>query len=271
MDPLPPTALSGPKGPATPTARAIGRSLRTRAVTFGAHRASAPAHRPAVACGTSSGSASSGFSVVRVREPGTAEGDSACLRPDGDRRMPGTRPSCPGRQESPARPPLRDSSCSVGHVNGRIGDVGRSGPVAAVPGDRRSLCGSPVVRHSFSGAWHPPRAARRTSLGSSALGDARRWPKPLECGDQPWSPEGGELERRRSRTRQRPVPRRTMLRSTARAGAVTARRRSPLLGRGRLGGHEIHGTRDGDAGHASSLVDPAVAVEDLELVGVQGP
>jgi hypothetical protein len=28
MDPLPPTALSGPKGPATPSARAIGRSLR---------------------------------------------------------------------------------------------------------------------------------------------------------------------------------------------------------------------------------------------------
>jgi hypothetical protein len=28
MDPMPPTALSGPKGPATPSARAIGRSLR---------------------------------------------------------------------------------------------------------------------------------------------------------------------------------------------------------------------------------------------------
>jgi hypothetical protein len=225
------------------------------------------------------GGASKGFSVSRVREPGTAERDSVCLRPDGDRRMPGTRPSCPWRQTSPARPPLRDFTYSA---NSTI-----LGPRSAREGAHRRRvafgargCGArrppvafrtPVCRSSFSGAWHPPRAARRTSLGSSALGDARRWPKPLECGDQPWSPEGGELERRRSRTRQRPVPRRTMLRSTARAGAVTARRRSPLLGRGRLGGHEIHGTRDGDAGHASSLVDPAVAVEDLELVGVQGP
>jgi hypothetical protein len=98
--------------------------------------------------------------------------------------MPGTRPSCPGRQESPARPPVRDSSCSVGHVNGRIGDVGRSGPVAAVPGDRRSLCGStwcgtlsaaPGIRHARCGgrrseASAPGRVLRYTGLPSrSAL------------------------------------------------------------------------------------------------------
>jgi hypothetical protein len=53
------------------------------------------------------------FSVSRVREPGTAERESLRLRPQGDRRMPGTRPSCPWRQTSPARPPVRDVSCSV--------------------------------------------------------------------------------------------------------------------------------------------------------------
>jgi hypothetical protein len=65
---------------------------------------------------TSSGSASNGFSVSRVREPGTAEGDSACLRPDGDPRMPGTRSSQPLRLASPARPPVRDVTCPAERV-----------------------------------------------------------------------------------------------------------------------------------------------------------
>jgi hypothetical protein len=55
----------------------------------------------------------SSFFGSRVREPGNAEGDSVSLRPDGDRRMPGTRPSCPWRQTPPARPPVRDVSCSA--------------------------------------------------------------------------------------------------------------------------------------------------------------
>jgi hypothetical protein len=62
-------------------------------VGFGHLRAS---RRPAWWLSRSSpGRASSGFSVVRVREPGTAEREPARLRPEGDRRMPGTRPSCP--------------------------------------------------------------------------------------------------------------------------------------------------------------------------------
>jgi hypothetical protein len=38
---------------------------------------------------------STGFFVSRVREPGTAEKESFGLGPESDRRMPGTRPSCP--------------------------------------------------------------------------------------------------------------------------------------------------------------------------------
>jgi hypothetical protein len=120
------------------------------------------------------GGASKGFSVSRVREPGTAERDSVCLRPDGDRRMPGTRPSCPWRQTSPARPPLRDFTYSA---NSTI-----LGPRSAREGAHRRRvafgargCGArrpPVAfragacRSSFSGAWlrharfgEPPSAA----------------------------------------------------------------------------------------------------------------
>jgi hypothetical protein len=89
-----------------------GSSKHRPAVAFGARRASAPARRPAVArvghftravaatSGRLDGLLAGGdalvrgrpkvFSVSRVRESGTAEGDSTCLRRDGDRRMPGT-------------------------------------------------------------------------------------------------------------------------------------------------------------------------------------
>jgi hypothetical protein len=76
------------------------------AVAFGACRASAPPRRPAVAWGVCQGGVSSGFSVPRVREPGTAEREPAGLRPEGGRRCPGTRPSCPWLQTSPLRPPV---------------------------------------------------------------------------------------------------------------------------------------------------------------------
>jgi hypothetical protein len=93
------------------------------AVAFGAGRASAPARRPAVACALivlgrfrPPPAVSSEFAVSHVREPGTAERESAGRRPEGDRRMPGTRPWCSRRQRSPARPPVRDLSCSEVHV-----------------------------------------------------------------------------------------------------------------------------------------------------------
>jgi hypothetical protein len=135
-----------------------GPSVHRPAVTFGARRASPPARHPAVAWGvrrTQSVTATSGrlggllggcgallreaskvFSVSRVREPGTAENGTTRLGPEGDRRMPGTRPSCPRRQASPLRPPVRYFTCSAGHgILGprgarkrRIGDEGRPRP-----------------------------------------------------------------------------------------------------------------------------------------------
>jgi hypothetical protein len=63
------------------------------------------------------GSASSGFSVSRVWEPGTAGRESAGLRPEGGRRMPGTHPSGPWRLTEPLRSPVREFSCSAGPEN----------------------------------------------------------------------------------------------------------------------------------------------------------
>ena len=151
---------------------ALMASHHRPAVALAALRASAPARRPAVACGVHfprSVSATSGrldgllggcdallrevtkaFSGSRVREPGTAERESAGRRPEGYRRMPGTRPSCSRRQTSPARPPVRDFSCSAGPVilvfcaarEGTHLCCGAFGAHGAVPGDRRSLIGS---------------------------------------------------------------------------------------------------------------------------------
>jgi hypothetical protein len=108
------------------------------AVAFGARRASAPARRPAVACGVRfprSVSATSGrldgllggcdallreatkaFSVSRVREPGTAERESAAVARRATGGCPAPVPRVPRRQTSPARPPVRDFSCSAGPV-----------------------------------------------------------------------------------------------------------------------------------------------------------
>jgi hypothetical protein len=176
-----------------------GSSKHRPSVAFGF--ASAPARRPAVACGgarpraalatfgrldgllawlepDSPVGASGWFFVPCVREPGTAERESTGLGPESDRRMPGTRPSCPRRLASP----VRDVTCFVesavtrpaGHEKGRTGGKGDSGPTGAVPGARRSLPG-PTRRATFSaapgsatrvsenllsGAWHPPRALR---------------------------------------------------------------------------------------------------------------
>jgi hypothetical protein len=122
-----------------------------------------------------SGGACKVFSVSRVREPGTAEKGTTRLGPEGDRRMPGTRPSCSSRQALPARPPVREASCSAGHVilvprdvrKRRAGDALRSGPTGAVPGDRRSLSGptrsdtpsaAPGIRHARFGE---PRSQER--------------------------------------------------------------------------------------------------------------
>jgi hypothetical protein len=58
-----------------------------------------------------------------------------------------------------ARPPVREFSCPGVHEKGRIGDVGRSGPMGAVPGDRRSLPG-PARRATFSAA---PGSATRVA------------------------------------------------------------------------------------------------------------
>jgi hypothetical protein len=92
------------------------------------------------------------FSVSRVREPGTAEEDSAYLRPQGGRRMPGTRPSCPWRETLL----VREFTCSAGPVIlvlrgareiARTGDALRSGPTARCQSaaGRASVAGLPIL------------------------------------------------------------------------------------------------------------------------------
>jgi hypothetical protein len=121
---------------------------------------------------------SSGYSESRVREPGTAGRETACLRPQSDRRMPGTRSSCPRRQPSP----LRDVSCSAGYVifaprgamKWRIGDVGRPGPTGAVPAISPVAFRSPAFRTLFSDDW-----LRHARFGEPAIGAARSVTAPL--------------------------------------------------------------------------------------------
>jgi hypothetical protein len=79
-----------------------------------------------------------------VREPGTAERASVCLRPDGDRRMPGTRSSFSWRQALPLRPPLRASSFSETRVHGC--------PRSRVSGPQFWSCGGVTTELR---TWHP--------------------------------------------------------------------------------------------------------------------
>jgi hypothetical protein len=102
-----------------------------------------------------------GFCLSRVREPGTAERESAGLRPEGGGRMPGTRPLCSQRQTSPTRPPLRDVSCSAGHAvlvpsehgAGRSGRRRVSRPTGAEPVKSPVALRSPACRFFFSDDW----------------------------------------------------------------------------------------------------------------------
>jgi hypothetical protein len=99
----------------------------------------------------SSERASSWFTDTRVREPGTAEGDATCLGPDGDRRMPGTRPSCPRRLTEPVRTPAPDASHSEA-----------SAPLARIAHPNTSALGGvgfqPAQRPRAFGAAAPRRA-----------------------------------------------------------------------------------------------------------------
>jgi hypothetical protein len=135
------------------------------------------------------------FSISRVREPGTAERESTNLHPESDRRMPGTRSSCPWRQTSP----VREVTCPVGHEKGRTGGRRVSGPAGAVPGDRRSLVGptfratlsaAPGIRHARCGEPHSvagiqfavaaPAAGIQLLSGDSVRDRHRdRWPCPV--------------------------------------------------------------------------------------------
>jgi hypothetical protein len=111
------------------------------------------------------------FSASRVREPGTAERESTCLRPKSDRRMPGTRPLFRRRPASP----WREFTCSAGPVilvvcRAREGEQrGRGASGARGCGAWRPPVASrpDALRDVFSGAWHPPRAIRRTSGSGS--------------------------------------------------------------------------------------------------------
>jgi hypothetical protein len=180
--------------------------------------------------------ASSGFSVSRVREPGTAEEDPAGLRPEGDRRMPGTRPPCPLRQSSP----VRDVSCSVGHVilvprgamKSRIGDVWCPGPTGAVPVVSPVAFRSPACRFFFSDDWlRHARCGEPAAATAKAVGPRREMRQSLRAGDLSTrklgrddmdggaagparSPETGHGPRSRGRSRTEPF------RSTATAAAV---------------------------------------------------
>jgi hypothetical protein len=110
--------------------------------------------------------ASSGFSVSRVREPGTAERDSVCVRPDSDRRMPGTRPSWPWRQTvagTPAGAPLharrlmgahrRSDSCRRSAASGSC-----RGDSPPLPPDRLAATTAPSLPHprEFAGPFARP-------------------------------------------------------------------------------------------------------------------
>jgi hypothetical protein len=108
--------------------------------------------------------ASSGFSVSRVREPGTAERDSVCVRPDSDRRMPGTRPSWPWRQTvagTPAGAPLharrlmgahrRSDSCRRSAASGSC-----RGDSPPLPPDRLAATTAPSLPHPREFSPHPP-------------------------------------------------------------------------------------------------------------------
>jgi hypothetical protein len=126
-----------------------GARFSGHALPEGAPLENVPKHARSV-CGTFSRTARPPlrpypFSGSRVREPGTAERESTNLHPESDRRMPGTRPSCPWRQTSP--------ECAVAR---RL--VLSGARDSRAPGCTRT--GAPVIRalRGPRGAWRPPVA-----------------------------------------------------------------------------------------------------------------
>jgi hypothetical protein len=119
------------------------------------------------------------FSVSRVREPGTAERESLRLRPQGDRRMPGTRPSCPWRQALPLRPPLRPSSFSVSRV--REPGTAEGDSVCLRPDGGRRMPGTrpPCLRRQASPVREVTCSAEPVNLVlRGARKGAQRWDVP---------------------------------------------------------------------------------------------
>jgi hypothetical protein len=129
---------------------------------------------PAVAWGVCQGGVSSGFSVPRVREPGTAEREPAGLRPEGGRRCPGTRPSCPLASDVAVAPAggrglvlrgARDSRAPQRTRRGAAAGGASRGPRDAEPVVSPVASRSPACRLFSSHDWLRD-ALLRTSLGS---------------------------------------------------------------------------------------------------------
>jgi hypothetical protein len=137
----------------------LGSPMHRPAVTFGARRASAPARRPA-------------WWLSRTSPAGHTWGSPTRYCAHRNSNAGGTIPCT-------ARPPWRDLSCPAGHVilvlcRAREGEQqGRGASGARGCGAWRPPVASrpDALRNVFSGAWHPPRAFRRTSgIGSGSGG-----------------------------------------------------------------------------------------------------
>jgi hypothetical protein len=158
----------------SPPCGGVRRSLSSRGV--GHLRAS---RRPSSPPMHASSLRPSSFSAARVREPGTAERASVCLRPDGDRRMPGTRSSFSWRQALPLRPPLRPSSFSVSRV--REPGTAEGDSVCLRPDGGRRMPGTrpPCLRRQASPVREVTCSAEPVNLVlRGARKGAQRWDVP---------------------------------------------------------------------------------------------